>query len=278
MARRKSRFGIVPYLLLGFALWLGLKYFQTEPDAPVSPAPEAAIEPASGTALTERDGPAYALKPLANDWPPLAGESAVPVAPASSATVNYYVVLDGSGSMLREDCSGGVPKIDAALSALREFVAAVPPEANLGLAVFDDAGLTERVTLASGNRPAFLRALDQVRASGGTPLRSSIELGYQQLLTQGQRQLGYGEYHLVVVTDGHPDPDSEDPAETVDALLSSTPVVLHTIGFCIGNDHVLNQPGRSFYVAADSPDQLQAGLTSVLAESPSFDVSQFPGP
>lgn len=275
MARRKSPFGLVPYIVVGVGIWAAVQWMEADPPsadeaiAELDPSLDPGAEPG-------RDSP-YALDALANDWPPLAEDTAVPVALAQTATTNYYVVLDGSGSMSREDCSGGLPKIEAALNALREFVSAVPPEANLALAVFDDAGLSERVPLAVGNRGPFMDALDSVRANGGTPLRSSIELGYQKLLAQGRSQLGYGEYHLVVVTDGHADPSREDPSSVVEAMLSSTPVVLHTIGFCIGNDHVLNQPGRSFYVAADSPDQLRAGLTSVLAESPSFDVSQFPG-
>ena len=91
---------------------------------------------------------------------------------------------------------------------------------------------------------------------------------------QGARQLGYGEYHLVVVTDGEAS-DGQDPTNVVKVILDRSPIVLHTIGFCIGTDHVLNQPGRSYYVAAESPEQLQQGLSAVLAEAPAFDQSQF---
>jgi hypothetical protein len=58
-------------------------------------------------------------------------------------------------------------------------------------------------------------------------------------------------------------------------MLAETPIVVHTIGFCIGEDHVLNQPGRTFYLAADSREDLERGLDSVLAEAPSFDVAAF---
>lgn len=235
-------------------------------------APEAPAEFTAEPALPQSTMP-YALSAQRSDWPPL--DQDAPAAGQDISAVNYYVVLDGSGSMRRSQCSGDISKMDAALSALSNFVETVPPAANLGLAVFDGRGLSEHVPLAKENRESFQQQLSQVNAKGGTPLRSGIELGYQKLTAQARQQLGYGEYHLVVVTDGHPDPESEDPTGIVNQLLNSSPVVLHTIGFCIGEQHALNQPGRVFYLAADNPAQLKQGLDSVLAEAPSFDVTTF---
>ena len=254
---------------LGFWLLLIVGFFaagifmssQNEQQA----APEAAL---AGEAAARAD---YALDARRADWPPLHDGSS---GRAVTAT-NYYVVLDGSGSMRRSRCSGDASKMEAAVAALRTFVESIPADANLGLAVFDGAGVSERVALATANRPAFNNALSNVNASGGTPLLSAITLGYERLTAQGQQQLGYGEYHLVVVTDGQPDPEEEDPAPIVDRLLAESPVMLHTIGFCIGEDHVLNQPQRTFYAAADDPQQLRAGLSAVLAEAPNFDLTQF---
>jgi hypothetical protein len=95
------------------------------------------------------------------------------------------------------------------------------------------------------------------------------------LTDQARSQLGYGEYHLVVVTDGEPDPDSEDPTPVVEEILEQSPVVLHTVGFCIDDDHVLNQRGRTFYAAATNPRELREGLQAVLAEADTFDATQF---
>ena len=58
-------------------------------------------------------------------------------------------------------------------------------------------------------------------------------------------------------------------------LLAESPVVIHTIGFCIGEKHSLNQPGRIDYRAADDPVALARGLSAVLAESPDFTVTDF---
>jgi uncharacterized protein YegL len=266
MAKRKGGGGggLILLVVIGFALYKFIG--STQQSAPSTPGSTSG----GGTPATS-----YALNAANESWPPLEEGAAIKVSMDTARASNYYVVLDGSGSMRESHCSGDKEKIQAAVTALDKFVAAVPADANLGLAVFDSAGISERVPLGVGNRDAFLRALDRVRAEGGTPLRSSIELGYRRLLQQGRQQLGYGEYHLVVVTDGMPDPRSEDPTGAVQDILAKTPVVLHTIGFCLGDDHVLNQPGRSFYVAADSPEQLQQGLTAVLAEAPSFDATKF---
>lgn len=230
-----------------------------------------AVDPAPGT-TGAADQPADVTRPA---WPPL-GEDAPPPLPTEElASANYYVLLDGSGSMLSRGCSGGTSKIKAAVTALERFIGTVPADANLGFASFDSAGVDERVPLGRDNRDAFRQALREVRAAGGTPLATSISLAERRITDQAKRQLGYGEYHLVVVTDGRPDPSSEDPTEVVDRMLAATPIVVHTIGFCIGEDHVLNQPGRTFYLAADSREDLERGLDAVLAEAPSFDVAAF---
>jgi hypothetical protein len=78
---------------------------------------------------------------------------------------------------------------------------------------------------------------------------------------------------MVVVTDG--EATGAEPRGIVDRLLAESPVVLHTIGFCIESDHSLNQAGRILYRSADSPKELAEGLTDVLAEAPAFDVSAF---
>lgn len=231
--------------------------------------PSAAKQAAPGAA--KQAAPAVG-RPLTPPWPPgRAGQAQI--SPDLFAK-NYYVVLDASGSMMEKGCSGNLPKIDAARNSLAEFARSIPADANLGLQVFDRDGVREWLALGVGNREKFGAALKRVAANGGTPLHTSVRHAYGKLQEQGARQLGYGEYHLVVVTDGEAS-GSEDPTPAVTALLARSPVVLHTIGFCIGEYHSLNQPGRTLYRAADNPEQLRAGLADVLAEAPSFAVLEF---
>lgn len=227
--------------------------------------------PASKQAPVQPAG-AQSKRRLTPPWPP--GQRADLQISKDLFAKNYYVVLDASGSMNEKGCSGAMTKIDAARRALAEFAKSIPAEANLGLQVFDAHGVREWLPLGVGNRKEFDAALARVRANGETPLLSALRNAGASLLAQGARQLGYGEYNLVVVTDGEAS-KGEDPTPAVNALLEQSPVVLHTIGFCIGEKHSLNQPGRTLYRAADNPEQLRAGLAEVLAEAPSFAVLEF---
>jgi uncharacterized protein with von Willebrand factor type A (vWA) domain len=128
--------------------------------------------------------------------------------------------------------------------------------------------------LASDNKQAFLTAVNNSQTGGGTPLKSAIAEGIRRLGAQARKQLGYGEYHLVVVTDGEAD-YGEDPKEVVNFVVANTPVVIHTIGFCLDDRHSLNQVGKTDYKAATSPEDLVKGLKDVLAESESFSVDNF---
>ena len=121
---------------------------------------------------------------------------------------------------------------------------------------------------------AFGQAVQAVKVNANTPLRSAVDLAYSRLLDQGRSQLGYGEYHLVIVTDGLASA-GQDPTPSVTRVLAESPVVFHTIGFCIGEQHPLNQPGRTYYRSANNPQALQQGLETVLAEAPDFAVSRF---
>lgn len=193
---------------------------------------------------------------------------------ASPITSNYYVVFDGSGSMLDRDCSGDMTKMQAAQDALVRFAGAVPTDANLGLFVFDHGGTEERVPLGNENRAAFVAAVEAAGAGGGTPLGTALEQAAAHLQEQAMRQLGYGDYNLVVVTDGYAE-DPDKMVRQVRNILTTTPVTIHTIGFCIDENHALNLPGLVYYRSAMDPDELLLGLESVLAESPDFQITDF---
>ena len=234
------------------------------------PAPNAPpqVAPAPATAPTpENRAPAK--------WPYLGGEatpSGVAFTPSTLMATNYYVVFDASGSMNDRQCSGAEAKIQVAKRAFSEFVDRLPADSNAGLTIF--AGdIEEFVPLGPLNRDRLKTAVAQLNAGGRTPLVTSISRAYRALTVQGTRQLGYGDYHLVVVTDG--ESTDGNPIDIVNRMVGESPVIVHTIGFCIGENHSLNQPGRVLYRNANSPAELAEGLSSVLAEAPSFDVTAF---
>lgn len=213
----------------------------------------------------------YGLRPTDNSWPQVTAPETLS---SRLGAANYYIVLDGSGSMTESDCAPGSDKMTVAKQALNEFAKQIPQDANLGLFVFDAFGVNERVSLGTNNRSQFFAQVNSIFPGDGTPLASAIGFAYQSLIRQAAKQLGYGEYHLVVVTDGIAF-GREVPTDVVDMILLNSPVIIHSIGFCIDENHSLNQPGKTAYMSANSAEELRAGLQSVLAEAPDFSPDSF---
>jgi len=227
-------------------------------------------------------------RPQAAVWP-FVGDAGTAVAPASSAPVpptsdapqalaellrrNYYVVFDASGSMQQSRCSGDASKLVVAKQALLRFASRLPADANVGLHVFDGHGVRQVMPLGPLEPAAFEQSVDAIRAGGGTPLAKSAREAYGVLTAQGRQQFGYGEYHLIIVTDG--EATGEDPRGVVNRIVAESPVLVNTIGFCLDEKHSLNQPGRTIYRSADNPAALEQTLADVLAEAPSFDIKRF---
>lgn len=178
---------------------------------------------------------------------------------------NFYFVLDGSGSM-----DG---KMNEAKAAIEAFVATVPEEnVNLGLYVFDSKGTREVVPLAANNRAQFLAAVNQADPGGGTPLGTSIKTGVDALNKQYQQQLGYGEYRLIVVTDGAS--DSGNPVSIGVEPANQFGIPLYTIGFGIGERHELRQHSVS-YRSANNQAELTAALEEAVSELDVFEPADF---
>ena len=123
------------------------------------------------------------------------------------------------------------------------------------------------------NRDRFLGAVQKTRAGGNTPLTESITQGVDRLVQQRDHQLGYGEFRLIVVTDGQatgrPLPQAVDYAR-------QQRIPIYTIGLCIGEKHELRRYSVS-YRAADSIEALKRGLEETLAETNVFDPQTFSG-
>lgn len=211
-------------------------------------------------------------------WP--GGDAAEPDALDPMLTrTNYMVVLDMSGSMDSDQCSGSFnTKSDAAKAALNVWIDSVDQQANLGLIIFDGQGPSVRVNLGQDNRPDFRQNVNTSRPNGGTPLLTSLRLAHQELTERARYQQGYGTYRLMVITDGEHS-EGENPSVEIERIASNpaNPIELHTIGFCI-DDSALNQPGVTLYRSARNPEELAQGLDSVLAESQDFaNIQEFTG-
>jgi hypothetical protein len=191
-------------------------------------------------------------------------------------TKNAYFIFDGSGSMSDppDECNGPQKfsdKLSGAKWAIKEFMKKVPDDINIGLYVFDDNGRRELIPLGPNQKKKFINAIDAIASSGGTPLKDSIIFGVNQLKKQYKKQLGYGEYRLIVITDGI--------AERIPMAVefaNKNDIPIYAIGLCIAEDHPLRTLARS-YQAADNFEDLAKGLEQTLAEMPSFDATAFEG-
>jgi Ca-activated chloride channel family protein len=211
------------------------------PPKPPPPAPKPSVEAPTVSAAREAV------------WPTPGDVEIQEFDPVPTRT-NIVAVLDMSGSMKDADCAGSfASKADAARAALAAWLKSVPEDANLGLVTFAGDRVSLSLPLGVDNRDTFRMAVNAVRPSGRTPLRTALAMAHQELERRARYQQGYGEYRIVVITDGAHS-EGEDPRPVVDAILDNpaNPVTIYTIGFCIRTS-ALNQPGRTVYQSAMNP-------------------------
>jgi hypothetical protein len=187
-------------------------------------------------------------------------------------TRNFVIIFDDSGSMAGPDADGN-PKIDTAKNAVVEWSKSVPAGANVGLVSFH-GGDWSLQPLTSTSKERLISTVLNFKHGGGTPLSEAFRTSFFMLTKQGLKQLGYGEYTMVVITDGEASSRFE-LNKWVHFVLDNSPIQIYTIGFGIGTDHTLNQPGLTQYKPAENLAELQAGLKEVLAEAETFDETEF---
>ena len=117
-------------------------------------------------------------------------------------------------------------KIIVAQKAVKRFIEMVPEEANIGLTAFDRNGNFERAPLGS-SRESILKAVDRITAGRSTPLGRSVRIAYKKLRIQAKKQLGYGDYNLVIITDGLAT-DGMRLIRSVRRILRESPVIKAT--------------------------------------------------
>jgi Ca-activated chloride channel homolog len=202
-------------------------------------------------------------------WVQLA-EIALPNEGKPSLQRNFYFIFDSSGSM--QDDYNGEQKIEGAKKATRNFMEKVPKDINLGLYVYDINGGKELLRLGPRNHQAFLQKIEGLVPGGNTPLGDAVRFGTKQLTLQYQKQLGYGEFRLIVITDGL----ANDMDDFLKALKYATAyrIPIYAIGIDVEGDNYLRQYAVSYREANNSKD-LQKALENTLAELPSFDTTEF---
>lgn len=182
-------------------------------------------------------------------------------------TDNIVIILDASGSMqdkFRADETKS--KMDAAKEALKEVLAKVPEGTNIGLLVFSGRNIRDEWVYPLGPKDTarIIAAIDLPQPEGGTPLGRYMRIGANRLLEQREKQYNYGNYRLLIVTDG----EAQDQAK----IEQYTPEILNrqirvdVIGVDMKTDHKLATDADS-YRRADNPGELVAAVSQILAET-----------
>jgi Ca-activated chloride channel homolog len=182
-------------------------------------------------------------------------------------TKNLYIILDASGSMYQKKCAGGDMKINVAKQALITFLSSIDEETNVGLYTFDEKGPHEIVSLGPVDRVSLIGKIKEIKAGGFTPLAESIDAARNVLLGQKEKQFGYGEYTLLIVTDG--ESTSSRPLAGSVTQTTEKGIVVQVIGFCLEGAHSLKSLVHK-YREANSPDELKSALEAVLGEAEEY--------
>ncbi len=180
---------------------------------------------------------------------------------------NIVVILDASGSMQEKFSSDQTKsKMEAAKAALLEVLSKVPDDTHIGLLVFSGANIQSEwvYPLGAKDTQKLTAAIQLPQPSGNTPLGRYIRIGANRLLEQREKQYNYGNYRLLVVTDGE--------ASDADKVRHYTPEILNrqiridVIGVDMQTDHMLAKIVDS-YRKADNPGELVAAVSQILAET-----------
>ncbi|UXA20588.1 VWA domain-containing protein [Mycobacterium sp. SMC-4] len=188
----------------------------------------------------------------------------------SASSVPTVLILDGSGSMTETDAPG--PRIDAAKTAARALVEALPDASTIALQTYgittgsapeDKADGCRDVTLLLSLRPldreAMNTAIASIAPSGYTPISLALQTAADQLPADDTAQA------IVLVSDGEETCDTP-PCDTATQLKQARPgLTISTVGFKVDGAaaeqlRCIAELTGGIYVQAANADQLAARL------------------
>ncbi|VDG99138.1 Mg-chelatase subunit ChlD [Lysinibacillus sphaericus] len=194
-----------------------------------------------------------------------------------SIPTNGIILLDASSSMLLQ--ADGKLKMDTAKSAVKGFASMMGKESDLSLYVYGHAGtqnksdkalscgtIDEIYPLASYDEKKFDEAVDQVKASGWTPLADAIKQA--RLDHEGTDS----DITLYIVSDGAETCDGDPIAEAKSFAELAKDRHVNVIGFQVdqtAEDQLkkVAEVGNGTYMAADSLEEMTSNIAKVWLPS-----------
>lgn len=179
---------------------------------------------------------------------------------------NVVILLDASGSMAERMPGTNRDKLSVARDALKEVLRQLPESTRVGLLVF--GGGTERTDdwyypLSARDDTRLFAAIDATRAGRGTPLGAYIKRAADRLLEERRRQLGYGTFRLLIVSDG--EAQDQDLVNRYTPEVMARGITMDVIGVAMASRHTLATRVHSYRTANDE-ESLRRALREVLAE------------
>jgi hypothetical protein len=155
--------------------------------------------------------------------------------------------------------------MSVAKTALARVVKQLPEQTKFGLLLMN--GARERmgwlIPLGSLDRSSALSQIENVRPDGGTPLGKSMKTAMDELLAL-RSKIPYGDYRLLVVTDGEATDRNVLEAYLPDMLARG--VLVDVIGVDMKSEHSLATKAHSYRKANDAAS-FEKALNEIFAES-----------
>ena len=184
---------------------------------------------------------------------------------------NIMIVFDASGSMgYAMSQSDRRSRLPIAQKALKQVLQKIPDNSNIGLFVFGDIKNDNPVQIGPKDLHTLNSAIDAIRTGGGTPLGAYMQRASNQLLEQRQKNLGYGRYKLLVVTDG--EATDGDLMQRVAREVIKRNLSLEVIGVAMSGNHTLSST-CTVYRAANDEESLNRAMAAAVAETKAVPAS-----
>ncbi len=183
----------------------------------------------------------------------------------AEAQQNVVVVLDDSGSMDEFISDMSATRMEVAKQALSKALTELPKDTNVGVVTLNTTldGSHWIVPLGPVDPAVWQTNISRIQPLGGTPLGEYLKVGADALLDARSQKI-YGEFRLLVVTDG----EANDPA-IVDRYLPqilSRGLTIDAIGVDMSSSHSLATRVNNYRDANDNAS-LEKAIAAVFAET-----------
>ncbi len=172
---------------------------------------------------------------------------------------NVVIIFDDSGSMGGGKTNSKSSKMIRAKKATKAFISELPNGYNLGIYALNSGYIFNLQSLTDTKKKKAISVISNLISKGKTPIGSSLVYASNVLLKQRKQQAGYGDFTIVIVTDGAAD-NSLYMLREVDNTINNN-IAIKTIGLDI-RYHKLQDV--TDFTQASSVEQLTVAMKKAI--------------